>query len=85
MHLWHFNLIDFLAIDIELAGPAERMRFYEIEFQIGLPFRQWGRFQDVMQAVQKVLVVVQTVILDKHGVAAGHTADRHNYTFFIAT
>jgi len=37
-----------------------------------------------MHTIEKVVVVVELIILDEQGVPPGHTANRNNDAFFIA-
>ena len=59
MHLRHLDLIDLLAVDVQLPGASEWLRLDEIEFEVGLALGKLRRLQYVVDAVEEIVVVVE--------------------------
>ena len=57
---WHVDLAHFLVVDEELSGACEVAGVGEFERDLSLALFERWRFHDVVDAVEEVVVEVQT-------------------------
>lgn len=84
VHPRDFGFVDFCTVHVQFAGSPEWFGQLEVELQVRTALWQTVRTQVVVHAVKKVVIEVQLVILDVHGVTTHHTTTRYDDSFFIA-